>query len=287
VGVGIGRRGPGRDSEPVVRFYVERKLPDAALTKSDRLPEEIDGFRTQVVETGLFYANTGGGSLQARARPAHPGCSVGFKLTGARAKVKTAGSLGCLVTKRGDLFILSANHVLADENRLKKGSGIFQPGLRDGGGAADRIATLAEFVPLVTTGVAADCAIAKVDDKALVDAAFPRPIGRLKSAVPIAAKEAMRVEKIGRTTNHTTGQIIDVMADVRVSYDIGSVLLQDQILIEGDDGAFSDAGDSGAVIVDRRSKRATGLLCGASLQGVTIANHLEVVLAATGCQLYT
>ena len=60
-----------------------------------------------------------------------------------------AGTLGALVTGDGVLYILSNNHVLANENSLPIGTNIFQPGLLDSGNPAnDAIATLAKFVPL-------------------------------------------------------------------------------------------------------------------------------------------
>ena len=53
---------------------------------------------------------------------------------------------------------------------------------------------------------------------------------------------------------------------------------QDQILVRGGAGPFSAYGDSGSVIVDRATKRATALLFAGSASH-TIANPLEEVLA--------
>ena len=63
-----------------------------------------------------------------RRRPLCIGCSVGhFNVT--------AGTLGAFVRPRGGgpLAILSNNHVLANENRGKKGDDILQPGAIDDG----------------------------------------------------------------------------------------------------------------------------------------------------------
>src|SRR5262249_911724 len=64
----------------------------------------------------------------------------------------TAGTLGCFVTrpKIKAIGVLSNNHVLANENRAKKGDAILQPGKADGGKGRDRVATLDRFVPLKT-----------------------------------------------------------------------------------------------------------------------------------------
>jgi hypothetical protein len=94
----------------------------------------------------------------------------------------------------------------------------------------------------------------------------------------------MNVEKTGRTTGYTRGSILDVSADVTVGYDIGHLMFQDQFLVVGTTKPFSDAGDSGSMIVDRATKRATGLLFAGS-QSHTIANHMSEVLAQLGVVL--
>lgn len=44
-----------------------------------------------------------------------------------------AGTFGAVVTKAGKRFILSNNHVLAENGLISLGAPIFQPGLLDGG----------------------------------------------------------------------------------------------------------------------------------------------------------
>ena len=63
-----------------------------------------------------------------------------------------------------------------------------------------------------------------------------------------------------------------------------TLTFDDQVLIRGEAGAFSDAGDSGSLIVDRATGRATGLLFAGSAR-FTIANHIADVLAAFGVAL--
>ena len=70
---------------------------------------------------------------QSRLRPLRIGGSVGhFKVT--------AGTLGGFVRPRGGgpLALLSNNHVLANENRGKRGDAVLQPGDFDGGANAGR-----------------------------------------------------------------------------------------------------------------------------------------------------
>ena len=62
------------------------------------------------------------------------------------------------------MHILSNNHVLANENRAKKGDSIIQPGAIDGGASpADRVGSLLRFVRLKASATnLVDCAIATV-----------------------------------------------------------------------------------------------------------------------------
>lgn len=220
--------------------------------------------------------------FRRRLRPAQPGGSCGFQFSGNKAGFVMAGTFGALVEDAdGNRYVLSNNHVLADENGLAPGSPIFQPGLLDGGDpAADQIATLTRFVQL-RTGQAntVDAAIARLDDAALARARFLPKVNQLKGTAPVDAAERMRVHKVGRTTGYTTGEVFDVSADISVRYDLGLLRFNDQILIRGDAGVpFSAGGDSGSLIVDRKTGRPTGLLFAGS-DKFTIANHVADVLA--------
>jgi hypothetical protein len=151
--------------------------------------------------------------------------------------------------------------------------------LDQGNPNSDRIAMLTRLIALrAGQPNAADCAIAEILNSKTVSAAFLAKVGRLRSPEPIAATEGMRVHKVGRTTGYTTGVVFDVSADVKVEYDLGILTFQDQILIRGTSGMFSDRGDSGSVIVDRTTRRATALLFAGS-PSHTVANPLAEVLA--------
>jgi S1-C subfamily serine protease len=77
-----------------------------------------------------------------------------------------AGTFGALVSKGQKRYILSNNHVIADENKLALGSSIFQPGFLDAGAPPNNraIAGLGKFVALVFGGGTnkVDCAMAEV-----------------------------------------------------------------------------------------------------------------------------
>ena len=303
---GIGR-GPkiteGQEpGEECLRFYVERKLPKEILSLANMLPTVYQGVITDVIETGKFFAGspTSGaaspvaalpGPVQTKLRPTQPGCSTGYQFSGTQAGFVMAGTYGAVVTDGTDWFILSNNHVLADENNLPVGSPIFQPGLLDGGNAAtDQVATLAKFIPLdAAAHNLVDCAIAKIMDRSQASVGFLPNValangGKLSAAAAIPAAIGMNAEKVGRTSGFTQGQVFDISATVKVGYSMGTVIFDDQVLVRGNAGAFSAAGDSGSLIVDAASGQGTALLFAGSAT-MTIGNHLQNVLSALGVTL--
>lgn len=220
--------------------------------------------------------------LQRRERPLRPGLSIGHPDV-------TAGTLGGFVRRPGTegLLVLSNDHVLADSDAATEGDAALQPGVADGGTAADRIGTLTALVRLdADPGNLVDAAVAALDAGVEADpTAYPG--GPLLSAVPASedVDPDELVEKVGRTTGHTRGRITAVEVDgVGVQYDGGLHTFDDQIEIEGLTGAFSAGGDSGSVIWRSRDRAPLALLFAGSTQGgaagggVTFANPLATVL---------
>jgi hypothetical protein len=202
VGVGVGPKIRNGRTNPDPLDPVLRCEEDAA-EGDPRGPSGARAHRrsaTDVVETGRFFAQVP--IARRRLRPARGGCSVGFQATG----FAMAGTFGCLVTDGGERFILSNNHVLADENALPLNSPIFQPGPLDGGVVpGDRIARLMKFVRLrkLPAQNRADAAIAVLDAPGIaVPSILPR-VGALGSTAPVRAAVRMRVHKHGRTSGYT------------------------------------------------------------------------------------
>lgn len=286
---------------------VTEKLPVSELSKKNLVPPSIDGTPTDVLETGRIRA------FPARTdkwRPAPGGVSIGHQDI-------TAGTLGCLVTKNGQKFIISNNHVLANSNDAQIGDQILQPGPHDGGKwPDDRIAELHEFVPIVFTvseppsgcniagglasllNVGARAARSKsrlqtvrisTEDN-LVDAAIARPIreedvsdeileiGKINGLAE--AELGMVIKKSGRTTGLTTGEIQQVDVTVDVQYDAGRIArFTDQLMA----GAMSQGGDSGSAVLDD-TNNLVGLLFAGS-ETSTIINRIENVFSALGLGL--
>jgi len=286
VGVGVGRKiVKGKaTNRPAIRLYVIRKLDKALISRENILPTDIDGVETDVIQTGKFRAQVP--SARKRRRPAQPGCSVGFQLPAPHDDLIMAGTFGALVARGANRYILSNNHVLANENALAVGTAIYQPGLLDQGNpATDAIARLSQFVPLsVSTPNRVDCAIAELIDPELGRPRVMAKIGKLRSDQPLDTVEGMQVEKVGRGTGYTTGTVFDVSATMWLPYGLGELKFVDQVLIRGASGLFSEYGDSGAIVVDVDSGRGVGLLIGGSPE-YSVANNLDEVLTELNVSL--
>lgn len=291
--------------EPCVVVSVTHKVPQAQLTPEDLVPKVLDSIKTDVQEVGYFRAWQPG--PKDRHRPAIPGISCGHVDV-------TAGTFGCLVRRGGDLFILSNNHVLANVNRGSRGDAILQPARYDGGTPNDQIATLEEWIPLATGVQESNCpwatsaaalmnalagvlqsssrvmALQEQAPENRVDCAIARPLSPdlirpdiLGIGAPRGVrvgKLGMNVQKSGRTTGYTTGQITQVGVTVQVDYQGQMLTFVDQFMATG----MSSGGDSGSAVLDM-DRYVIGLLFAGSdlatlinpIQEVTSALNVEVV----------
>lgn len=303
-GIGYKVSAGQRTSDLAIVCSVTRKLAVSELSSADVVPRTLDGIATDVVETGKIRAFQ---SHTARLRPAPGGVSIGHRDI-------TAGTLGCLVKKANQTFILSNNHVLADSNDARRGDPILQPGPIDGGRfPADHIADLEDFVPIqflqpeppsqcptaraviaILNGICAAIAsqtryqiVSLQAAENLVDAAIARPLTDADVADEILEIGAIQgvgdvdlgaaVRKSGRTTALTTGQILQVAVTVDVSYGPGrTARFVDQLLA----GPMSQGGDSGSAIMDD-TDRLVGLLFAGS-DNTTIMNRISHVFSALG-----
>jgi len=308
VGVGLGYKiSQGVDTgELSLVVSVTRKEADpSALAAEDLVPRALDGVKTDVVETGVLRAFQLG--PRDRWRPVvPPGVTVGhYRIT--------AGTFGCLVRRGEEVFILSNNHVLANSNNAQQGDAILQPGAADGGTMDDRIATLADYVPLDFGTASPECPTAEWSARLLnyvarafgshhrlqvvrqpeggnrVDAALAHSLSPdlgsneiLYIGVPTgvgAATLGTEVQKSGRTTGHTQGTITQIDATVRVDYNGPVALFTGQLVA----GAMSQPGDSGAAVLDM-DRRVVGLLFAGS-DAITIMNPIDAVLSALNVEV--
>jgi len=269
------------------------RLQDRALEKSELVARITARARGEV---DVRYV----GRIRARAKPWYRsrqrplliGSSTGFLASG----FIMAGTLGCFVRSgtASALYILSNNHVLADENRYAKGGPIVQPGALDGGRpTADRVAKLTRFVRLQAGQTNfVDCAIAKLNTTIQADVHKLRGIGTLAGQRAGSLEVGDVVHKVGRTTGVRHGRVTAFELDgVTVEYDIGVLSFDNQVEIEGSGTrSFSDAGDSGSLIVDDEMMAAALLFAGgdhggSNGKGLTYANPIAAVLKALNVKL--
>lgn len=315
VGVGVGYKetDDGLTDDLAVMINVVRKLPLAQLAESDKVPKNLSGVKTDVVETGQFLAGQVSPALNQntkdRWRPTiPPGVSLGHIEV-------TAGTFGCLVRRGSELFILSNNHVLANVNNAQIGDVIIQPGRYDGGKPEDKVAELADFIPIDFGGGASSCGVASTVEKVLnllaevlgskhrlmayqtspgenrVDAALARPVDPkwfiasiLKVGIPKGVAEATlgtNVQKTGRTTDYTQGRITQIDVTSSINYNGRTATFTGQLMATD----MSEGGDSGSAVLDD-DENVVGLLFAGSPRS-TLINPIQPVLKALNVEVVT
>ncbi len=285
---------------PVIKVFV--------AADDTPVPDNIEGLRVHKQTTARIVALRGpscesSGNLVCSTAerwplPVPTGVSVGHPTI-------TAGTIGARVTDGSNVFILSNNHVLADNNNAVIGDTIVQPGAFDGGvNTDDAIATLSDYEPIsFVTNNTMDAAIALTTPAEL---GISTPVGEYGSPVGYGVPNAelhpaygdpqiigdedmslllgTAVQKVGRTTGVTTGSVTTVNASVSVCYNAPDctqiAVFIDQVII-GPSG-FSAGGDSGSLIVtDDAFAQGVGLLF-AGNGTITIANRIDLVLNRFG-----
>lgn len=206
----------------------------------------------------------------------------------------TAGTLGAFASRAGKTYLLSNNHVLANEGDAKSGDTILQRAPFDGGKKpAQAVATLGPFVALRPGGTNfVDAALALLDDPAPAsfDAVRLRQLvagkdRKLKGLGKAFLDEGATVYKLGRTTGPTKGRVTAFDLDnVVANYGIGNLRFDGQIEVEGTGATtFSDGGDSGSLIVNAAMEAVALLFAGSDIggkngAGLTYANPIHKVL---------
>ncbi len=231
-----------------------------------------------------------------------------------------SGTLGSLIeNSSGTEYLLSNNHVLARSDQATAGETIIQPGLVDDGctpysdgGAVTQVGTLTAWLPLSSSSTDADAAIAQVDSGAvntsgeIMELGAKQGNGTLAAAPPGISSTGgkgespsinMTVAKSGRTTGLTCASISSVDLDVEVSYykncaETTAYLTKtytNQIGITGNE--FSDAGDSGSLVVDTSDAEPVGLFFAGGVdnagQSEGVANPVSTVLSELDTQAGT
>jgi len=263
------RKGKVIPKEQVLRVYVTRKVPKEQLKPSEIIPPEIEGVKTDVVEIGRIKKLQG---YRERYRPSPAGVST------SRADQNAAGTIGWfMVDEDGNVYLLSNNHVWANENNAAVGDPIIQPGRLDGGDPVnDVIAELYDWIDIDFSGNpnTVDAAIATPVDFSKIYTSIMKIGGITGKADPVQGAKA---KKVGRSTGYTEGIVTDVSATLNVDYDSGTALFQDVFIVQGEN--IVQPGDSGSPVLDEQ-KRFLGLLFAGNDDGSVMiackASNIEV-----------
>ncbi len=177
VGVGFRRRGGKVLDEPVVAVMVRKKRRPGLVSRRRMIPAaiDVDGAvcPTDVVQAQAVLMNADGfpGALPEKYRGLRFGCGVS-NLHDARPD---AGTLGAIVRDNtdGTTGILSANHVIADNNSAPINDPIYQPAeldwTREEEAGTTTIGRLKRFVRIAGGATAVDAAIAQVESTIRVE----------------------------------------------------------------------------------------------------------------------
>jgi hypothetical protein len=228
------------------------------------------------------------------------------------------GTLGSLVQdSTGTKYLLSNNHVLARSDHATVGDSIVQPGLIDNncspngdGPGTTPVATLTGWLALSSNQTNADAAIAQVHSGAvdpvgsILEFGARQGDGTLGAAPPgisstggkgETASLQQTVAKSGRTTGLTCASVSALNLDVHVDYfkDCAETkpyltkTYTNQVAISGNQ--FSDAGDSGSLVVDAANAEPVGLFFAGGIDafgvGQGVANPVADVLGELSAQI--
>lgn len=277
-----------RTKEIAIRVLVAKKKK--RVPAKERIPEKIDGIKTDVIERTIVplvarkpVKEAAAGPDTKKYDPLQGGISIGpdRSING----YVYAGTLGCPVRDRqsGEDRLLSNFHVMAVDNGWKVGDAMDQPSLVDGGSSSDQVGTLAKAV----LSEHIDGALSTVKGRDAVCTIVD--IGDIKGTATAALNDPVR--KRGRTTLLTYGFVDAVNGTVKIDYGdgIGTKTLVNQIGIRPDtkhNPMFSDHGDSGSVVVDGNNN-IIGLLFAGSEDGYTYINVIEEVLNELNIEICT
>lgn len=257
--------------EIAIRVQVTQKKPISELSAEERIPEQIDGIKTDVVESGasVNYSALNGGIEIICENNSDPGIVT-----------RWSGTLGCFArTTDGtpQVVLLSNDHVLYGKTpRRSDGDPVL---VESSTGCSTKIIGH----NLKTSGNAdllIDAAIASLDSgtdwQAQIQGAAVKGIldfrpGNL-SSLPVAiqtqiANQTYPVNKYGGMTSLTQGKVTDIHATTYSRNSSGQVITthtgQLQIMPRSGD-FFSKEGDSGSAIYDDNGN-IIGLLWGGSV----------------------
>ncbi|MGD8428093.1 MAG: hypothetical protein PVH63_10690 [Balneolaceae bacterium] len=275
----LSQIGLGPESNEMANWNMQEELEEILYEKEER---PVTKKRRLPAPTISEVATE---QLHQRTRPVLGGYSVGHYNVTAGTIATACYAMGTFPGMPQQFYILSNNHVLANSNNAKMGDPILQPGPYDGGRyPRDMIGRLSRFIP-IRFKTATNIPINYVD-AAIAEVPFHLAnreiywLGFVKDLY-FAPNVGDILQKVGRTSNFTTGRVQSINATVDVNYGNGRVArFAHQILTT----CMSAGGDSGS-LVTTLDEQAVGLLFAGSPY-VTVINNILYVQSLLNIRIH-
>lgn len=291
------------ESEKKVVIFTNGRLN---RTEQKLMPFHTNGFSFEYIQ---------GGIAQVKGDPPAPEMAKPFFLRGEAytcgssiypAHCIGAGTFGLLAhDPAGTLYGMTNNHVSGACNNAMPGLPILAPGPVDATEDACDPFTIGRHHRLlpINDGIPENIAIAENNDVAIFKITNAARVSSMQGNfydTPSTVSEPippMRVEKVGRTTGHTTGQIVAQSAAPQpVQYAVSeygvrkTVYFETVYIVQGDNGLpFSKAGDSGSLVVGTMpdgTKTAVGLVfAGNEQRGLSFILPLPIMMDKLGLEI--
>jgi len=251
-------------------FYVEKKLAKAKVKSNKIVPPVVSVADRTAVFTDVQQIGKVRPQVNKRKSPLLSGFSVGNEVD--------TGTLGAIVKKGSKFFLLSNSHVLAKSGKGKAGDAIVYPGEADTSGKTQPVGRLTDILPFQRGDNFLnhlDAALAQVNDDFLdkIDFSIRGAKSPLDTIDPV---RGMKIVMRGRTSGNSEGEVEDVHFSIVLPYPgVGKVGFIDQVKCT----RYSKPGDSGAIIVDKKSRKIVGLHFAGSSDG-SIFNPISEVVKA-------
>jgi len=273
IGIGISEKETEKKGVGALSlcFYVAKKLPKTKLKSHKMIPPVLTVSNRRAVFTDVQEIGKIRLHVNRQRAPIESGFSVG--------SMTETGTLGAIVKKGENYFLLSNSHVIAGSGLGKVGDAVIYPGPDDLSGAQPQtIGTLSQFVPFKKTPFAnlVDAALAQVDDDAIANLDFSID-GAQTPLATIDPQIGMTIMMRGRTSGGgATGTVKSTTFTYALDYPgVGTIGFSNQILCT----QYADPGDSGALIVDQATEKIVGLHCGGGTN-FSFFNPISAVMGA-------
>jgi hypothetical protein len=274
VAIGIAEKlTDGKDTNDLALcFYVEKKIAKSRIKSNKLIPPVMSVADRTAVFTDVRQIGKLRPQINKRKSPLSSGYSVGNS--------RETGTLGAIVKKGARYFVLSNSHVLADSGKGKVGDKIIYPGSADASGRPQQVASLSEIIPFKLGDDflnRVDASLAEINED-FVDKIDFSIRGAKNPLNILAPAREMKIVMRGRTSGDSEGVVEDIHFSTVLQYQgVGKVGFIDQVKCT----RYSKGGDSGSIIVDKKSGNIVGLHFAGSEEG-SIFNPISEVINALG-----